>query len=252
MLIHNNSQIYDTVLEEMDRILSILVSKVPAPKQKQLSVGNSVGYRYIEKTIHQAIMLKLVRTISGLRAIRLLMEHGFVQEQASLYRMLDELHEDIMFLTFGIVFNDYTDLHCRYLEAFYKEEFDAETAIASSQNRPMIPRKIIRSYLHQKNLVNVSPNVTMEAARTISKIYSGYLHAASPQIMELYYGQPPKFHTNGILGSVLHGQYCNSIRDYMYRGILSFANASKALGEDNLCENTKIYAYGFFKNSGMS
>ena len=246
------ANLYDTVLEEMDRILSILDSKVPSPEWTPLMSGKSNGYRYVDKTIHQAIIQKLVRTISGFRAVRLLMEYGFVQEQASLCRMLNELFEDIMFLTSAINFNDFTELHQEYLNAFYKEELDAETAMSSKQKRPMVPRKKILSDIHHKFVSNVHPNVTMEANRTINKIDSGFLHAASPQIMELYFGNPPKFHTHGVLGSVLHDDFRLNFNDYLFRSINGFACASKAFNEDNLYEDTKTLAYKFFQDSGMS
>ena len=247
----NNNELYNSVFEEMDRILSVLFRKTPPPVKQQLEFLNSWVYRYEEKTSHQAILLKLVRKVSGLRTTNIVMANGFVQEQASLHRLLDELYEDIMFLVFSIVFNDITDLHREFLEAFYSEELVAETAITSRQKRPIIPRNKIRSYLHQKISTNVSQNLTQEAARTIFKLNSGYLHSAAPQILELYFGNPPKFHTNGVTGTMLHNQFCNNFCNYVYRGILCFSSASKALGEDKLSVETKNFAYEFTTKSGM-
>ena len=98
----------------------------------------SFVYRYVEKTLLQAVVQKLARLVSGLHAARLLMEHGFVQEQGTLQRMLDDIEEDILFLTFSVIYNEPTPRHQDYLDYFYAEEFDAETAVASTQKRPMI------------------------------------------------------------------------------------------------------------------
>jgi len=46
------------------------------------------------------------------------------REQAALQRTLDEFTEDLMFLCFGLIFHEITDLHKKYLAAFYEEEFD--------------------------------------------------------------------------------------------------------------------------------
>ena len=74
------------------------------------------------------------------------MEHGFFQEQAGLQRMLDELNEDILFLAFGVIFGNTTDLRQEYLVAFYEEEFDnPDSAIKSTQKQPMVPRQKIRT-----------------------------------------------------------------------------------------------------------
>ena len=79
--------------------------------------------------------------VSTLHAAWLLQNHGSVQEQGALQRILDEIQEDILFLAFGVVFDDLTPLHQRYLDAFFEEEFDAVDAIESSQKRDTVPRK---------------------------------------------------------------------------------------------------------------
>jgi hypothetical protein len=45
------------------------------------------------------------------------------------------------------------------------------------------------------------PSRRIELYRTISKVYSGFVHGASPHIMEMYGGDPPHFHTKGMLGT---------------------------------------------------
>ena len=242
---------YDDALVYMDRTLSLLLRMVPQPVQRTINIGDkeSIAYRFEEQTIHQAIVQKLVRIISGLRAARILVEHGFVQEQASLQRMLDEFNEDVMFLSLAIIYDDVSELHERYLTAFYEEEFDAETAMSSTQKRPMILRKRIRSYLDSK-ISDDKLGGGPEAARTISKMYSGYLHGASDQIMDIYFGSPPGFHTNGILGTSRHSEYRSDFWNYIYRGILSFGFALKAFGREAEFEENRRTAWEFGRNLG--
>ena len=89
-----------------------------------------------------------------------------------------------MFLSFAIIYDDVSELHERYLAAFYEEEFDADTAMSSTQKRPMIPRKKILSYLRGK-IPDDKLGGGLEAARTLGKMYSGYLHGASDPIMDI-------------------------------------------------------------------
>ena len=242
---------YDDALDHMDRSLSILLFMLPKPVQRRINIGDkeSIAYRFEERTIHQAIVQKLVRIISGLRAARILVEHGFVQEQASLHRMLDEFNEDVMFLSLAIIYDDISESHELYLAAFYEEEFDAETAMSSTQKRPMIPRKKIRSYLDGK-ISDDKLGGGPEAARTVSKMYSGYLHGASDQIMDIYFGDPPGFHTNGILGTSRHKEYRDDFWNYMYRGLLSFGLALKAFGREAEFEENRRMACEFGRNLG--
>ena len=78
--------------------------------------GDSFVYRYKEKGIEQALLQKLARSTSGLYALDLLLVHGFVQEQGVLHRTLDEIHQDIFFLTGALTNGTITEQHRQYLK----------------------------------------------------------------------------------------------------------------------------------------
>ncbi|MDD5761179.1 MAG: hypothetical protein PHP88_01540 [bacterium] len=240
--------LYNQVLDKMERTLTILEGRVPPPQR--VPYKDSFVYRYVEKTLYQAIVQKLVRIVSGLHAARLLMEHGFVQEQGALQRMLDEIEEDIQFLAFAVIFDRFTPLHQEYLDAFYEEEFDAETALESTQKRQLIPRRRIRAYLASTDGAPLDPGRATEVSRTIHKTYSGYVHAASPHIMEMYGGSPPHFHTSGMAGTTLQQGHREDIWNYFYRGILSFVFSAKVFGDEELCQQLNEFAREFAKQSG--
>ncbi len=99
-------QLYDQALNNMENTVHALAQRVSPPQR--VPYKDSFVFRYVEKSIHQALVQKLARLVSTLHAARLLMEHGFVQEQATLQRVLDEMHEDITFLAFAVIFSDMT------------------------------------------------------------------------------------------------------------------------------------------------
>jgi hypothetical protein len=115
-------KLFHQALTVMDNAFRRLEAQVPAPKTQPFN--DSFVFRYEEKTIEQALIQKLARVISGLRAVDILLFHGHIQEQSVLHRTLDELNEDIMFLTAAVTNDTVTDLHKQYLEAFWAEEFD--------------------------------------------------------------------------------------------------------------------------------
>ncbi len=239
--------IYSNVISNMEQTVQGLAARIPAPQR--VPYKNHFVYRYVEKTVHQALLQKLVRLVSGLNATFLLMDRGFVQEQASLQRILDEILEDISFLSFALILDQWTPLHEKYLDAFYEEEFDAETAMKSSQKRPMIPRKKIHAWL-AKIENGIDPSTSNELSRTLSKAYSGYVHAASPQIMEMYGGNPAKFHTNGLLDTPRHVEHRADLWNYFYRGIIACGFVAKAFGENELFNSIKSFADTFEHISG--
>jgi hypothetical protein len=242
-------ELYDQALVNMERIVHSLAARVPQPQRVPYKDG--FQYRYVERKVYQALVQKLARSVSTLHATRLLMEHGFVQEQASLQRILDELQEDVTFLSFGIIFDRWSKLHDDYLAAFFEEEFDADTAIASTQKRPMILRKKIRAAIASME-VGLDQSTGVEVMRSISKAYSGYVHAASPHIMDMYGGNPPRFHVRGMGGTPRHVEHRADLWNYFYRGILSFGFAAKAFGDDAMFASIRAFSDDFAKRSGKN
>ena len=242
-------QIYEQVLGDLEEAVNLLAARVPKPKLMRFA--DFRAFRHIEKTIHQAIVQKLARMVSTLGAARLLLNHGFVQEQATLQRVLDEIHEDIGFLVSGILRGENTStLHSDYLTAFFEEEFDADTATKSTQRRPMIPRRKIRAYLARTGLWPTDPSTGTELLRTLNKAYSGYVHAASPHIMDMYGGEPSRFHMRGMKGTPAYDGYREDLWNYFYRSIISCALAGKASGDEELFKEVHARLRNFEKLSG--
>lgn len=243
-------KLYLQTLRNMESTLLDLVSRLPPPQC--VPYLDSFVFRYQEKTIHQAIVQKLARIISGLNAAQTLLEVGFLQEQAALQRMLDEFQEDVTFLSYALIFNDITDLHQRYLEAFFEEEFDKpRDPVGSSQKRPMVQRKKIRAYIARiDGEGNLDPNRGIALGRTLSKTYSGYVHGASPHIMEMYGGNPPRFHVAGMRTTPRFLEHQNDLWNYFYRGICAFGFAAKAFDDDILFSDIQNYRDQFAMAAG--
>lgn len=234
----------------MERTVNLLASRVPLPVEVPQRDG--FVYRHIERSLHQALVQKIARVVSTLHAARLLMKHGFFQEQAALQRMLDEMQEDITFLAFSVIFDDTTPLHQHYLDAFFLEEFDADSAIASTQKRPMVPRSKVQGYIARMKGSALDPSSGIELARTVSKAYSGYVHAASPHIMDMYGGNPAKFHVRGMLGTPRHHEHQADLWNYFYRSIIAFAFVAKAFGDDSLFQTIHQFLRDFELLSGKN
>lgn len=228
--------LYDQILNNMERTHAALAASVHPPEL--VPFGKDLVFRYPDRNIHQALIQKLARIASGLHAARLLMTHGFVQEQGALQRMLDEFNEDVVFLAHGVISGEITDLHREYLAAFYEEEFDnPESAIGSTQARPMVSRRKIRAYLSRIEGKGLDPSSVVEVIRTVQKIYSGFVHGASPHIMEMYLGTPPRWHLRGMLGTIRANDHQQDLWNAFYRSISSFAFAAKAFGNEVLCNS---------------
>ncbi|MGD0000369.1 MAG: hypothetical protein ABSE21_09745 [Bryobacteraceae bacterium] len=242
-------EIYDQTLQIMEEWHRALAARVRHPRA--MVYGNGIVLRYEERGVGQALIQKLARVISGLHAASLLLAHGFFQEQGALQRMLDEFNEDILFLAYGVLYDDKTDLHRAYLAAFFQEEFDdPASAIKSTQRRPMVLRRKIRAYIARIQAHSLDPSRGAELMRTVAHIYSGFVHGASPHIMEMYYGDPPHFHVRGMLETTLASSHREDLWNYFYRGICSFVVSAKAFGDEALCQRVLEYVRSFARAHG--
>lgn len=234
-------------LRVMESAFRRLEGQVPPPTQ--VSYKDSFQFRYEDELIEQALIQKLARQISGLYAIDILLLNGLVQEQAVIQRTLDEIGEDINFLTLALTNHEVTPLHGQYLEAFWKEEFDAETAAESTQKRNYPPRRKIVAYNSCHGGLS-DPSTANEVSRTISKTYSGYVHASSPQIMDMCGGNPPRFHLQGMQGTPRILEHAEDAWNYYYRGLLSVTFVAKAFGDEPLVDHLYEYISKFEERSG--
>ena len=230
----------------MDGCFRRLEQGVPPPVVTPYGEGEVL--RYAERTIQQAIVQKLARYVSGLHAIDVLLLSGHLQEQAVIQRTHDEIGEDTTFVALGLSQGE-TGLHRRYLKRFWQEEFEAGVApMESNKGRYQLPRKDILDYL-EKWTPGPTATVGRKAGSVLRQAYSGYVHAASPQVMEMCDGDEFRFRLSGLAGSPLLADHVRDAWNYIYRGLLLTAAVAQAFGDTELFEKVRRAADGFEKTS---
>jgi len=233
-------------LNQMESWFRELETLVPQPVK--VPYLHHFVFRYKEKSLEQALIQKLARVVTGLHSARLLLNNGFLQEQAAIHRILDEFQQDISFLSLARLMDDFTNLHQQYLDAFYEEEFDKpEDPLSSTQKRPSVPQRKIRAYIAKKEAESGVGDAGRgaEISRTLSKAYSGFVHGASPHILSMYGGFPSRFHISGMLGTPHEYDHRRDIWNYFYRGILSFSEVALVLNKHNLFEEIRKFSIVF-------
>jgi hypothetical protein len=149
-------------------------------------------------------------------------------------RALDEIEEDIWFLSLAVIHNDVTPSHKQYLEYFYAEEFaDPADVIGSHTSRGMVRREKIRAYVYQRS-DGAEKQRGITVGKIIAKTYSGFIHAASPHIMSMCYGHPSRFEVSGDFSKPRAPAQERDALNVYYRALTAMAVAAKAFGDDNL------------------
>lgn len=212
--------LYWAILESLDENFPKISASVEPPvitKRNEVLV-----FRYTQRSVEQALVLKAARVCSGLHAAFVLLQSGYLQELQALYRMLDEFGEDIIFIGDIIVSEKITPLHQQFLDDFWAEEFDVDgEPFQSSQKRKRVPRQKIQASIARQAVFPINPSDGQEVHRTLTKTMSGYVHGASPHIMEMYGGTPERYHTAGFLGTLPFAHAISGALNYFYRGLLN-------------------------------
>lgn len=244
--------IFVETLNVLERAFRRLEQQVPPPIKKPYRDGFLL--RYEEKSIHQAILQKCARVISNLAAARVLLKQGFVCEQAILHRAIDEAFEDVLFLVGSASNGAHEERHDQYLEGFWAEEFDeSDDPVKGSRGRDTVSRKHIQAYLTRALGDGEDPSRDLAVSRTLSRVFSGYVHGASPQIMEMCVGEPPKFLVFGMsaIAPRMH-DHGHDAWNYYYRSLCCLNAAAKAFGDAQLVEQLYDYLDLFEAKTGRS
>ncbi|MDN7639263.1 hypothetical protein [Burkholderia cepacia] len=184
-------------------------------------VGPHRQFRHVALTNSLACYLKGVKTVSTLRACVLLLRHGYTQEVGALCRMADDFCNEIFFLLVPQGQAGYSDDQVKFLENFYQEEFERpDDPLRSPQKRDTVPAKKIHATFGKLAADDLNPSDAQELLRTTQQAFSGYVHGAYPHIMELFGGDPARFHMSGMLGTPRIDEWRAQLVGYVHRLIM--------------------------------
>jgi hypothetical protein len=244
-------ELFRQTLLRLDDAFHDLAQRVPPPVLVRLGAGEH--FRCQEKTAAQAVIQKLSRIVSGVRALRVLLTAGLYQEAGAIVRILDEVGEDVVFLSEAVRTGDLTPRHQEMLDYFFAEEFDQpDNPLASTQRRPTIRREKIQSAIAGLPHQPVNASDSRELQRTMFHAMSGFVHPTSVHVLDSYGGAPPHFHLQGMRGTPREVQWEAQGVHYLYRGLTWVMYVAKAFGAEELVGALYVYRERFETQAQMT
>ena len=231
------------------RFIQTSVRKLEAtvPPPIQIPVRSSFEWRYTEKTVQQAVVLKCARLASGLRALFVLHNAGMFQEQGAHQRSLDETTDAIQFLVHGVM-SGLTPLHDRWLAAFWDETFTELGNGWSAKQRSQVKSQDIRAYNTKSQGLVDDPAADL-SGKALFRIYSGFVHGSADRICEMYAGSDG-FLTDGLSGTPLESSYARDAMNYVYRSIAAICLAAMVLEHREVADVAFRRANAFAESFG--
>jgi hypothetical protein len=240
--------LYAATIRIVERAFHILENLIEKPKL--INVGSRRLFRYRKPSIESAIILKAARVISGLNASLILIKHGYAQEAYCIFRTIDEFNEDITFLLIPFVTGRISEDHERYLEYMFQEEkVRKRDSYVIEKKRPTIPRKKIHSAISNFFANLAEKNQTYNVQKTIHATFSGYIHGAANHILDMYGGNPQRYHLNGTLGTPRVEESIECANNYFYRSLLSIKMIAWAFGQEKIQKELSSFKDYYEKTS---
>jgi hypothetical protein len=191
----NNIDVYRKTIDHLEKVIGVFEQELEKPG---LIDG---AFVYKSPTVEHVCLLKGIKIVSGLNALLVLFEAGYVTEMGVLMRTISDCINAIYFLLEH--FPDTTPEVEKYISNFFGEILD-EPEIAPDEGKKKYRTKVKKIHASRARLL--SEHINFSIARDMVyknySAYSGYVHAAYPNIMETYGGeQPYKFHLQGMKGT---------------------------------------------------
>jgi hypothetical protein len=230
-------QLITESLALMEDTLHKLAATLDPPQRVELHGGRPAS-RYTKRGVEQAIIPKMARIVSTTRAAILLLEASYFNEFKALKRMVEEAVEDVMFLARGLELG-LREVHQKFLDSFYAEYWKdgAHPEVPDVIDRPPFQRHEIRKYMDELSIGGPAFPGDVKVSRLMKMSYqvdSGYVHGNCSQLMELYGGNPPRYHVSGVphptemLGAAL------SLKYSLAMALTTFATTARAFGDTAL------------------
>ena len=111
-------------------------------------------------------------------------------------------------------------------------------------------KRQIQAYVQR--VLNPTGNLSLmsDVSQAVSSTYSGYIHASAVQILDMYGGDPPHFHIEGMQGTPRMNDHIYDAWNYFYRGIVTGIIVARAFGDQSLSRTLGEYHDKFLDQSG--
>jgi hypothetical protein len=218
-----------TVLQRLEQHYHTMAGALPQPVLMRR--GRVPFFRHEQQTDTLICFLKGVKLTSTLNAALLLFRHGYAQELGALARIADDLFNDILFMLKPLDGDKPSKDQMRFFDEFYQEEFgDPLNVLAGAQKRDIVSRRRLHATFGHLAKDALNPSDAQNMMSTIHAALSGYVHGAYPHIMELYGGNPGRFHMSGMLSTPRIAEWNGQLVMYVHRGIMVSELVARKLG----------------------
>ncbi len=205
--------------EKYAEIIDLLAGSLNPPLFYH-SGNEHYGFRYGNPDGRHFCILKSVRMVSCLNACIALAENGFPQEIYMLIRTFVEADAHIRYVLGDLKEKSLAPDQLKFVADYFA---DYQRNEAKDFKRPRISQKKIHNAIGE--ILDLNADISdprqgspIKSSTLMSNIYltsSNYVHARYPEIMDMFGGNPGKFHMAGMSGTSKDLENINAISTFL-------------------------------------
>ncbi len=228
-------------IDRLDGVLAEMNRRLPQPVFKD----DWFQYRKEDQDARVVALSRMVRIVSGLRAVKLLGERGYLAEMGVLLRTVDDFCDEVTFLVEGHAEGKPGNQAQRFIDHFF-----AETLISHRPDSGQVqgPDRVKRNKIRAGQSRFLQPENPSDVQVKVGKVdrgFDSYVHGGYPTVMELYEGRSGSFSTTGVSGSSNVAAMRRQLAYYVSRalsvtGFGCYAMAFGDLGDQMKAANEKF------------
>jgi len=196
-------------------------------------------FAYVSPTVKHVCFLKGLRIVSGLNALLVLLHAGYLTEMGVLIRTISDCINDIYFLLEH--FPQMTPEVEKYVSNFFNDIIE-EPEINENDRKKTHRIKVRKIHASRARLLSEHMNLEIDrdTVYRIYSAYSGYVHAAYANIMEMYGDRPQqKFHLRGMKGMSRVRNWREIVLEFIRSTILVFGYMAEKYGDEDVVQEIR-------------
>lgn len=216
----------------LETVIDILSNILPAPKLHVSAEGR--GFRYENPDVRHFCLLKAVRVVSALNAAIELARRGYVQELATLMRVVEGSRKHIEYVTEVDDGEQHRANVAKYLREFFDDTVrDPEAEIKGVLIRERIINEQLGRTLDRLAAESGEDMTSRVPAAKLyhrsSRAFSFYVHARYPETMDLYGGRPGRWHLRGMHGTPKDSENLETLDSFVTGASTAFVTMIQGL-----------------------
>jgi len=244
IIIETQLRVLQARITPLERIVELFAGSLSKPQLHRQGLDR--GFRFENPDVHHFCLLKAVRIVSALNAGIVLARSGYTQEISVLIRTLVECATHIEFVLDSTDSLEHRTVVEKYVNAFF-EDFrrDNEAKIKRAQVRQGAVHTTLGSTLDGIAEKYEDTRERVPAAvlySNIYRVYSNYVHAKYPEVMDLYGGTPGHFHLRGMNGTPKDGENMDLLETFIETSSNTFVVMIQGLDLRKLVDGDSVLA----------